>query len=753
MKVKNHKRSRTIWILFIQIIIFLFTAPVFSQLTLCNYENCMNNCIGGEPHFFQQLVSDELDVREIILDIPEEVMDGEVYTVPVVFHILHKGEAIGTGSNISNSQIMQALSDLNDEFSNANGTGYDVGIQFCLAQQDPDGNSSYENGENVTGIQRVDANSIPNFVTYGMWPGVNEVQAKALSNWPEDDYLNIWVAHRLYTGDSDAAGFAYFPAAGDEVDGIALRADATGTSGHSKVITHEAGHYLTLHHTFKRGDSDCPIHDWYDCENQGDMICQTRPHTTFDTFPFPCDESLYIACDPNYNEPYLVTENHMNYTANDCRDEFVPEQAMRMRAALLTLRSSLLSSVGCYEGCTDVVSSFSILQEIVPVETAVQFKNTSINSDSFRWFLEGVEYSTDVDWNFTFYEGGLYKICLDAIGESGCINRYCDFIHVIPSCLSNDDPCERVQNGDFEQISLSDQVNNFENVCGWEKIQSSPYFCDLPDNNAIGLWFSDTTDNERITSFDPLNLYLGETCTISFDYLVTKTSPEKIIIALASNNSPTGSHSAPLEQNATIIAEINHPDIDYFSQSNNRCYNEGYSFQHYQGSFVVTDLDNQYITITGVGSADGSSIVFIDNVSINCCESTPCHPIPDFTYDIDCPKEFSGVNYGDTNPQGDVYTWNFLCENITMTGQRVKVDLPPGDCQVCLTIACDKEYSKTICKTVTIPEPSPDCQDQCIDTEVIAYTCEQDTISGNNYIAQVRLKVPDSTGACNDSDI
>ena len=619
-------------------------------------------------------------------------------------------------------------------------------MSFCA-------DTTYENGVNITGIQRVDAHAIPYFITYGIWSGVNEIQAKALSNWPEDEYLNIWVAHRLYTGSGDAAGFAYFPSADDEVDGIALRADATGIANNSKVITHETGHYFALYHTFRHGSEDCPIDNTYDCMVDGDMICQTRAHTTFPSFPYPCNETLYTDCDPNYNESYLVTENHMNYTDNDCRDEFVPDQVLRMRSALLSLRSSLLTSIGCAEGCIDVVSSFSIPQTIISVGTTLQFTNTSTNATSFRWLINDEQFSTSVDWSYTFNEGGIFKICLDAIGESGCINRYCDFIHVIPSCLPDQDPCEKVQNGDFEQISLSTQVNNFDNVCGWEKIQSSPYFCDLPNNNAIGLYFRSTADNERITSTDPLNLYLGETCRISFDYLVTKDSPEKIIIALASNNSPTSSTSTPLEQNATIIAEINYPTVDYSSQFNNRCYNENYSFQHYQGSFVVTDPANQYITITGIGPANGISIVFIDNVSINCCELTPCQPLPDFTYDIDCPKEFSGVNFGDNNPQGDIFTWNFLCANITMTGQNVAIDLPPGDCKICLTVACDEENAETTCKIVTIPEPSQNCEDECIETEVPLQTCEQDILNKNNFIGQVQLKVPDGTGPCDDSDI
>lgn len=735
--------------------LLLLTASAYSQFTLCDYDQCLNNCINSEPGFFQEMITDEWELENMIINSSSEVMNGEVYTIPVVFHVLNKGEAIGTGSNISKEQILQALDDLNEEFANLNGTGSDVGIQFCLAKQDPLGHSTYENGENITGIQRIDAHNIPYFITYGIWPGVNEIQAKALSKWPKDDYLNIWVAHRLYTGTGDAAGFAYFPSASEAVDGIALRADATGTSQNSKVITHEAGHYFALFHTFHHGNTDCPINTNYDCMVDGDMICQTRPHTTFNGFPFPCDESLYTICDPSFSQPFLVTENHMNYTNNDCRDEFVPDQVIRIRSALLSLRSSLLTSIGCEEGCSDVISSFSVSNTVVPVGTQVQFINNSINAISYRWLMNTEQYSTTSNWSYTFYEGGTYNVCLDAISETGCINRHCNTIYVIPSCIPNEDPCESVQNGDFEQISESMVVTDFKNVCGWERIQSSPYFCDGPNNNAIGLFFKSTTDNERITSKDPLIFYEGQICKISFDYLVTNISPQKIIIALASNNSPTGSTSTPLESSATIIAEILNPSVDYSNQINNKCYKEGFSFHHYEDYFQFVNPANKYITITGLGNIDNSkhSIVFIDNVSINCCGPTGCIPIPDFTYNKECPKEFSGVNLGDHHPEGDIFTWNFLCANTTMTGQNVTIDLPPGDCEVCLTVACDNETATTTCKIVKIPETNPECEDECIDMDVTMHTCKQDITGENSYIGQVKLKVPNGTGPCDDSDI
>lgn len=212
------------------------------------------------------------------------------------------------------------------------------------------------------------------------------------------------MAHRLFTGSGDAAGFVYFPAAGDDIDGIALRSDATGIATNLKVFAHEAGHYLTLYHTFHQATNIlCPPNTV--CDAQGDMVCDTRAHTTFLSFPFPCDELQYTSCGPAFSEPYLVAQNQMNYTDNNCRILFTPKQDIRMRSALMSLRGSLLNAIGCIEGCTDVIARFSFPMPIVGVGTTVNFTNESIGSSSFEWSLNGDVLATTTNWSYQFSMG------------------------------------------------------------------------------------------------------------------------------------------------------------------------------------------------------------------------------------------------------------------------------------------------------------------------------------------------------------
>jgi len=71
----------------------------------------------------------------------------EVYRIPIVVHILHLGEAIGEGTNLSEAQIISQIAVINHDFRRKAGTrgynehpdGGDARIEFVLAQRDPDG--------------------------------------------------------------------------------------------------------------------------------------------------------------------------------------------------------------------------------------------------------------------------------------------------------------------------------------------------------------------------------------------------------------------------------------------------------------------------------------------------------------------------------------------------------------------------------------------------------------------------------------
>ena len=81
-----------------------------------------------------------------------------VITIPVVFHIIHNGDAVGSSENLSTTYINAQLDQLNKDFRKQNadvssvpsafaGLAADSEIQFCLAQRTPAGAAT-------TGINR-----------------------------------------------------------------------------------------------------------------------------------------------------------------------------------------------------------------------------------------------------------------------------------------------------------------------------------------------------------------------------------------------------------------------------------------------------------------------------------------------------------------------------------------------------------------------------------------------------------------------
>ena len=74
---------------------------------------------------------------------------NETITIPVVFHIIHNGENVGSDSNIYRDKLVEQIAILNKDFSNPNlfsATGFGKPttprFQFCLAKTDPNGNPS-----------------------------------------------------------------------------------------------------------------------------------------------------------------------------------------------------------------------------------------------------------------------------------------------------------------------------------------------------------------------------------------------------------------------------------------------------------------------------------------------------------------------------------------------------------------------------------------------------------------------------------
>ena len=237
-----------------------------------------------------------------------------IITIPVVVHVIHNGDSIGSGENISEDQILSQLEVLNTDFRKRNADTTDIPgifkplaadfeIEFCLAQRDP-------NNFPTTGINRI--NGLRN-----TWDINLADQLKAATIWDPNRYLNIWV---MSLGGSSAStlGYAQFPWMPDTTDGIVIDYKAFGTFGdllpssnRGRTTTHEVGHWLGLFHTW--GDnSDCITDD-----NVSDTPIQATENYGCPSFP-------HVSCNNGPNGDMFM--NYMDYSNDACSNIFTHGQ-------------------------------------------------------------------------------------------------------------------------------------------------------------------------------------------------------------------------------------------------------------------------------------------------------------------------------------------------------------------------------------------------------------------------------------------
>jgi len=277
-----------------------------------------------EPGYAQQLEELESQIQQRLAD--RQTTVNETYYIPIVVHVINTGGAVGTGNNISNSQITNAIDGMNDRFANLTGFGADAGIVFCLADTDPDGNPT-------TGIVRVNATAVPGYAQYGVVHsasptclGVSSNTLKDLSKWPVYDYYNIWVVNSICSSSGSLAGYATYPNSTDNpYYGMVIRSDYFSIL--QTTPAHEMGHGLFLYHTFEGdvNDTTCPGNT--NCNLFGDRVCDTPPHKR---------SNCGTTTECSTQTPFANSaHNYMSYCS--VRNRFTQNQSDRMRATVSSL--------------------------------------------------------------------------------------------------------------------------------------------------------------------------------------------------------------------------------------------------------------------------------------------------------------------------------------------------------------------------------------------------------------------------------
>lgn len=280
---------------------------------------------------FEEWMRDELSKQT--RHSPEARRKAEVYKIPVVVHVIHNGEPVGTGTNISVAQINSQFDVLNKDFNRQNADAVNtpfeflevasgMSVEFVLAQIDPD-------GAPTNGIVRVQG-------TKSEWTLADNVELKSLSYWPAENYLNIWVCNIV-----DYFGFTQLPVSslpGLEgssrnrlTDGIIIACNVFGSSDYGsfdlhpvynkgRTTTHEMGHFFGLRHI------------WGDTEGCGgtDYVEDTPPQSdpTFD-----CPVHPILDC-PDENPQSKMFQNYLDFTDDVCMNLFTSGQVDRMTVVL-----------------------------------------------------------------------------------------------------------------------------------------------------------------------------------------------------------------------------------------------------------------------------------------------------------------------------------------------------------------------------------------------------------------------------------
>lgn len=301
---------------------------------------------------------------------------AEPYQIPIVVHIIHNGEPVGIGTNISDEQVLSQINVLNNDFKRLNADANQtpsvflpvagsMDIQFVLARQDP-------NGVPTSGIVRKKGYKTS-------YVESDDVQLKAQSYWPSENYFNIWVCNL-----SSLLGYAQFPVSDLEgleeyqseiatTDGVVISYDAFGSSddgnfnllsgfNKGRTLTHETGHFFGLRHIW--GDNSS-------CSSTTDYVEDT-PKQNDDTSG--CPSHPQTSCSAT-----KMFQNFMDYTHDPCMNIFTQGQMARMQIVIENSirRASLLNSLGLVSptgGIHDVALRSILSPEPVSCATSTTLK-------------------------------------------------------------------------------------------------------------------------------------------------------------------------------------------------------------------------------------------------------------------------------------------------------------------------------------------------------------------------------------------
>lgn len=362
-------------------LVFAVMQLLFTQKILAQQENkfCGTADFSNEwENEFQQLIAESKSYHK-----------KNSYVIPVVFHIIHGGQPVGTFPNILQGQLNSQITILNQDFSaNAyNASNYppnafvnwaanqkipienldqngrikiaDFNIQFCLATKDTNGNLLPEPGINRINYLFMNLPGPDLYSTQSTMKFYLDDILKPKTIWDVKKYLNVWVTDKssalTYAGVSSGpplSGLMDLPNnSTDSTDGIWCYAKAIGSSAlfpagsyisqfiDGRTLTHEVGHYLGLRHIW--GNTAC-----------GNDFCDDTPPAAAQNSGTPNYPHNVGSCSlPSNNPDGEMFMNFMDYTRGPGVYMFTTDQRIRAHTAMQN--SPFRNKLGTHGLCSE----------------------------------------------------------------------------------------------------------------------------------------------------------------------------------------------------------------------------------------------------------------------------------------------------------------------------------------------------------------------------------------------------------------
>ncbi|AEL27186.1 M43 family zinc metalloprotease [Cyclobacterium marinum] len=556
----------------------------------------------------------------------------EIRQLPVVIHVIHHGEAIGEGANISDAQILDQIRILNEDFKMQNAdfttntptefldVASSAGIEFVLAKQDPQGMPS-------NGINRVEGPKD----TYGLNDAALVGQ---LASWAPEEYLNIWVMPLT----PPTIGFASFPISNEleglsnptvtrETDGVAIDYNYFGSIGNvsqnsrGRTATHEMGHFLGLRHIW--GDGGCEVDDYVTdtpLQSQSNNTCVATPR-------FTCDSRDMV-------------ENFMDYTPDRCMSLFTEGQVERMdviltysprRASLLSSRALSDPQIYSYDlELTEIVSpsNYRCSNTIVPVIEVVNAGQETVTSVRASIQVNGTDQETkDFEVNIELGEAALLEF--SEIFLSGSTNTFGAEIVLVNGAEDED------QSNNFQSITTNlpataalpysypgHNVNS-----GWEYINEDQSYTWTPidlqvDGSATEVFLLNGFDYNGQGELDYLvspvfDLSDLQNPQLSFDLAYSPFSnsaySESLIVAVSTDCGNTFNLlTAPYHKSGSTLGTVDVSSNEFVPNAEEQFRKELVNLSSFAGE---SDVRIAFVSINGYGNN-----IFIKNINITADE-------------------------------------------------------------------------------------------------------------------------------------